>query len=135
MTTPTTDAQRTWTVVGHQWTHNGERNLDVDSWPDVYDPDAYHEKRGRQPLVEKAIAALEWETVEGDKPMMPALSISECIKQLRLPRVSQVAISSDLAPYGFYGIESRYSNGRARVYVLDQGGILLPLASDFWPDE
>jgi len=27
-----------------------------------------------------------------------------------------------------------YDNGRARVYVIDTGTGVFPLASDFWPD-
>lgn len=77
--------------------------------------------------------ALEWETVEGAKPMLPALNISETIKDLRIPRVSRVAISHDLAPYGLYGIEGHYKDGRARVYVVDLGTKLVPVASDHWP--
>lgn len=112
--------ERTWTDIGKQ---------DLAS---IAPDDSDEIQRA---LVERSIENLTWESVEGAKPMLPGLGIKECIKQLRLPKVSQVAISHDLAPYGFYGIEARYKNGRARVYVLDRGTDLIPLASDFWPNE
>jgi len=65
---------------------------------------------------------------------VPGLAIKTCIRQLSLPRVSQVAWNGAAASvdwydpkrregehYSIYGIEMNYDNGRARVYVIDTG--------------
>ena len=98
---------------------------------------------GREAQINRAIDALAWESVEGEKPMMPALAIGDAIKQLRLPKVSRVAIATtDLtypdgdcgrAYYALYGIEANYKNGRARLYLLDRGSESIPVCSDFYP--
>lgn len=112
--------KRTWTQTGAEYTSGDDRER-----------------------VERAIEALQWEPVAGSKPMMPALGISEAIKQLRLPKVTQIAISGasldypdgddGIAYYALYGIECNYADGRCRVYLLDEGSKLTVLASDFWP--
>lgn len=94
---------------------------------------AEHTDDELRPSVVRAIDALRWQEPTGEFAMMPALGISACVKELRLPKVSAVAISHDLAPFGLYGIEANYSDGRARIYVLDRGTEYIPLASDFWP--
>lgn len=99
-----------------------------------------------QTRLEAAIDALEWESVEGSKPAMPGLCIKDVIAQLRIPKVDLVAYrgggdltypdgdSGGRAYYALYGIQGHYKNGRARVYVLDQGGVATPVCSDFWPN-
>jgi hypothetical protein len=81
----------------------------------------------------RLFAGLEWEPVEGAKPAMPGLSIKEAIRELRIPKVTRIAISNELAPYGLYGIEGNYKNGRALVYLVDRGTEIIPVASDFFP--
>lgn len=98
-------------------------------------------KDSKRQKIDQAIEELDWMQVPGknDPPlrvgMMPGENIKEIIQQLRMPNVSAVAISSELAPCGLYGIEANYVNGRARLYVLDEGHACTPLASDFWPKE
>lgn len=68
--------------------------------------------------------------------MSPGLAIQEVIRQLELPRVDFISWRTvDLAPYGLYGIQANYRDGRARYYVLDRGHDLTVLAVDFWPNE
>lgn len=108
--------QRNWTTVGAE--------LELD-------PEAR-----RTPSREeyaRLFADLEWEPVTGEKPMLPGLAIKEAIKELRIPKVTRIAISHELAPYGLYGIEGNYRNGRALVYIVDRGAVLTPVASDFYP--
>ena len=100
---------RTWTTVGTELVDDQERF-------------------GR--LFER----LEWEPAAGEKPMGPGLAILEVVKELRIPRVARIAISHELAPHGLYGIEGHYKDGRARVYVVDLGTKLVPVASDHWPE-
>lgn len=76
-----------------------------------------------------AIAGLEWRDAAGSLPAVPGLAIKGCIEELRIPKVSRVAISHDLAPFGLYGIEGHYTNGTAHVFVVDLGSHLLPVAS------
>lgn len=100
---------------------------------------------GRREVAAEA-GRLEWQTVpEGGSltvGFMPGEAINAAIRELRIPKVSAVAISGFERPAaspdedgfypGFYGIEGNYKNGRARVYVLDLGTCLQPLFSDFW---
>jgi hypothetical protein len=85
--------------------------------------------------LEAAIAGLEWRSAGVELPMMPGQMVLATVRQLRIPKVSAVAISSELAPYGLYGVEGNYANGRARIYVVDQGTGAVPVASDFWPTQ
>ncbi len=88
---------------------------------------------GTQDRIRAAAAALEWRLLPvEDAPAMPGLGIKAAIEQLRLPRVSRVAWSSELAPYGFYGIEANYRNGRVQVFIVDRGTECLPVVSYFW---
>lgn len=88
--------------------------------------------------VAAAIEAMTWQPVPTgtealELPMVPALAVERLVSELRLPKVTAISVdSADLAPFGLYGIEANYSNGRARLYVLDLGSVLTPLASDFW---
>lgn len=89
---------------------------------------------GQQDSIRAAAAALDWRALPLDNvPAMPGYGIQQVIRELRLPKVSRVAWSSDLAPCGFYGIEANYRNGRAQVFILDKGSELTPLVSYFWP--
>ena len=102
---------RTWTEVGKQ--HSGTEEA----------------KAG----IQKAIDGLDWSIKPGDElPMMPGLAINKLLKEFNLPKVSWLAISSDLAPYGFYGIEANYRNGRARICFVDEGSRLVPVVHDFF---
>lgn len=117
--------ERSWTTVGAE----------------------YVERLG-QAEVEAEIEALEWHELpeEGsvDVAFSPGFAIKAAIREFGMPKVSAFAISGfsregvgeDDGFYpGFYGIEANYKNGRARVYLLDVGVSVTPLASDFWPVE
>jgi hypothetical protein len=86
-------------------------------------------------MVVKAIEELEWREIpkEGtlEAPAMLGLNITEAIQKLKIPNVSHVGWSSELAPYGFYGIRGHYKNGDAEIYLVDQGTDLTPVCSDF----
>ena len=87
--------------------------------------------------VEAAIRLLNWQEIPKggslEMPMLPGEGIKAAIQQLRIPKVSHVAVSSELAPYGLYGIRGNYSNGQAEIYIADMGTHLTPLCSDFHP--
>lgn len=127
-------AERTWTTVGDE--HVGILRLEDG------------ELLTRE-MVEAAIVDLDWIDCEPEvsMPAMPAFTIREAIEQLRIPGVTKVAwccrATADpefderypLAPYGFYGIEGHYTNGRACIYVLDLGGEATPLCSELFTEE
>lgn len=112
--------ERTWTTVGVE----------------------YVEKLGRR-AVENEIDALWWQDVPQDGSALtvgfiPGESIKAVIRELRIPKVTRIAISSFERPGfypGFYGIEGNYTNGRAHVFVLDLGGVVTPLCSDLYPND
>ena len=77
---------------------------------------------------------LDWQPIPCDMAAMPGLGIKEVIKQLHIPKVSHVASSHELAPYGLMGIRAHYKNGSAQIYMADEGTGIVILASDFWPN-
>lgn len=117
--------QRTWTTVGAEL--ELERDDDIPGGPRRFKPS--------QERYARLFDGLKWEPAAGSKPMLPGLAIKEAIRELGIPKVSRIAISHELAPYGLYGIEGNYKNGRALVYLVDTGGKVTPIASDFYPKE
>jgi hypothetical protein len=98
----------------------------------------------RRPDILRAIASLEWHEVDGGEsvqpPAAPGLAIKLSIRAMRLPQVDQIAWHGSASVvdwreqhYAIYGMQGHYSNGRARLYVIDVGTVAVPLASDFWP--
>lgn len=83
--------------------------------------------------IEAAILNMEWTTIPKTMPMSQGLGIKAAIKELRIPKVSHIADSNQLAPYGFYGIRAHYANGDADIYIVDRGSDLIPVCSDFTP--
>lgn len=93
---------------------------------------------GTEPLrkrVQSAIDGLEWLAPPVELPFCPGEGIKNLIKVLRLPKVSHVAHSSDLAPYGFLGVRCQYTDGTAEVYAVDEGSSTVVVRSDFHPNE
>jgi hypothetical protein len=115
-----TTAEQTWTTVGAE----------------IVD------RVGGRETVERKIEGLEWRTREqgSDVAFAPGAAINAAIRDLRIPRVTAFAIDSfeirddagDGFYPGFYGIEGNYTNGRARVYLLDTGVELVPVMSELY---
>ncbi len=105
--------KRTWTKVGEEFT--GE-----------------HAKREQ---IAGAIERMEWQEIPKGGSltlgMMPGEGIKAAIRELHIPKVSHVAVSNELAPYGLYGIRGHYKNGDANVFIVDRGSDMLPVCSDF----
>jgi len=53
--------------------------------------------------------------------------IKAAIKEFKLPRVSHIAISDELSPFGLYGINSHFNNKSIRVFIVDIGVELVPI--------
>lgn len=63
---------------------------------------------------EEAEAAIEaWELEEADR------------------YAAEVSESTGLAPFGLVAVEADFSNGRARIYAVDDGTEAVIMASDF----
>lgn len=131
---------RTWTTVGAGLVAERDRDH-VDAILDRLDFQA-----GAAAAIAPKLGALdEWgkardgatlaadidNTPTGYARSVEVLRLGRCIRALRIPNVTAVATSSALAPHALYGIEGRYSNGVARVYVIATGSRLVPIASDF----
>ena len=103
-------------------------------WFNVGKQAGYSGTEATDARIQNAIDAMEWETLEPGKQfaMMPALGISEVIKQCRIPKVSHIAISNHLAPYGFYGIRGHYKNAYVEVYIVDGGDSITPVCADVY---
>lgn len=128
MTTTTATPERTWLSVGAELV----------------------ERIGGQATVEAAVDALEWQPIPDDDGAAPLLGFSQgyairaAIKELRLPNVSAIADSTIECPGtdgedgfypGFYSIEANYTNGRARIYLVDTGLKLVPVMSELYSPE
>lgn len=103
--------KRTWTEVGKE-----------------------HSK-GKEEQLSAMFERFTWLTPPCTMGAMPGMNISEAIQSFKIPKVSQVAVSTELAPYGLYGIKGHYSNGDAVLYLVDEGWQLIPIATDFYPKE
>jgi hypothetical protein len=103
--------KRNWTQVGVNYSH------------------------GKRPMISKAIDHMKWQVVLCDMAFAPGEGIKVAIQQFKIPKVSQVAFSQELAPYGLLGIQGHYKNGVARIYILDAGERLIPICSDIYRKE
>ncbi|KKN59260.1 hypothetical protein LCGC14_0543590 [marine sediment metagenome] len=101
--------KRTWTQVGKEHTEGKEAKLN------------------------KVFNRLEWQSIPCTMPMAPGEGLKGVIKKLRIPKVSHVAYSHELAPYGLMGAKAHYKNGDATIYMIDKGDIITILATDFYP--
>lgn len=82
--------------------------------------------------VDSAIDSIAWRDVGGDWPAMAGLAIELAITEFGIPKVDRAGISTKLVQGRFevYGIQGTYANGTARIYVLDEGNALTPVASE-----
>ena len=83
-------------------------------------------------LLDQAITALTWRPIE-ELPqigLMPGMGIRGAIRFFHMPIVSHFSDSPALAPFGFYGIEAHYSNAHIRIYFVDEGNSIVPVAVD-----
>ena len=88
-----------------------------------------------QAKIEAAIEAMEWQLVPCQMAMGPGMAIKEAVKSLHIPKVSHVADSRRLAPFGLIGIFGHYTNGDSRIYIIDLGDSIVPVCIDFEPKQ
>lgn len=102
--------KRTWTEVGGKYTDGNHGKFSA-----MFD-------------------RMAWQSIPCTLPMAPGEALKEVIKELRIPKVDQVAYSHELAPYGLMGLKAHYLNGDATVFMADEGDSIVILASDFYPN-
>jgi len=110
----------------------------------------YYENR--QPELERAIRSLKWIVLDYDNPpslpMSQGLGLKHAIAELRLPKVDMIAWNGgyfefpdgpgfphamDSKGYGtILGIQAHCKDCDVRVYLLNHGDGITPLACDVW---
>lgn len=90
---------------------------------------------GRHDEISSYVADVEWQGIPCTVGMMPGEGIKAVIKELKIPKVTHIAVSHELAPFGLYGIRAHYKNGMVEVFVVDTGTELSPICSDLYSDK
>ena len=93
-----------------------------------------HHWKDNQNRIIDIVRRMQWDSDFKGKqyPMMPALGIKNAIEELKIPNVSAIAISNELAPFGLYGIEAHYKNVDVRIYIVDEGCSIQTLCVEIW---
>jgi hypothetical protein len=76
---------------------------------------------GNQDKITAIIGRMTWKSLPCDMGFMQGEAIKEIIKEFKMPGVSHVSDSHELAPYGFLGIRAHYSNADVELYAIDNG--------------
>jgi hypothetical protein len=103
--------KRNWTKVGEEYT------------------------RDKQGDITAMIERMEWRTLPCEMGLGPGMAIKEAIKTFKIPKVSQVATSNEMAPYGLLAVEGHYKDGRGRIFLVDDGLSVTPICTDFYTKE
>ncbi len=103
--------KRTWTEVGEEYT------------------------RDKQGDIAAMIERMEWHTLPCEMGMGPGIAIKEAIKAFKIPKVSRVATSNEMAPYGLLAVEGNYKNDRGQIFMVDDGLSVTPICTDLYSKE
>jgi hypothetical protein len=103
--------KRTWTEVGVEYTRDKQRDIAA--------------------MIER----MEWRTLPCEMGMGPGMAIKEAIKAFKIPRPSRVATSNEMATYSLIAVEGNYKNGRAQIFMVDDGVSVTPICTDFYAKE
>ena len=76
---------------------------------------------GKQKEIEKICREIEWYKLPCTMAFCPGETIKTMIKENRIPKVSHVANSHLLAPYGLVGIRAQYKNADVEIFAVDEG--------------
>jgi hypothetical protein len=93
----------------------------------------YNGTNEQRALLAATFDRMEWHTLPHTMGAIQGDLIREAAKQLRLKKVQRVADSFDLAPFGLIGIENQFTNGLARIYIIDEGSESRVICTDFYP--
>ena len=76
---------------------------------------------GNQERIKAICSAVEWIEPPCTLGFMQGECINTCIKEFKIPKVSHVAVSHELAPFGLCGIRGHYKNADVDFFVVDEG--------------
>jgi hypothetical protein len=92
--------------------------------------------KGKEPAIKNIIGRMDWMKLPGKDEAalsigaMPGLGIQGAIREYRIPKVSHIAISHEMAPYGLYGIRGHYKNADVDIFLVDSGCEIIPICSN-----
>ena len=84
--------------------------------------------RDNQEKLAQIFKQMRWLKPGEQIPSMVAIAINGAIREFRIP-ATRIAISHDMVPFGLYCIEGKYKNGTARIFLVDDGTTITPIAS------
>ena len=82
---------------------------------------------GNQDKITAAIERMTWEALPCDMGFSQGYAIREMIQQFKIPKVSHVSDSHELAPYGLLGIRAHYRNADVDIFAVDDGCSVAPV--------
>lgn len=95
--------------------------------------------KAQKTALANAIDRMEWVSPKSQLSMSSAYVVAAMISEFDIPNVSAVSGDGRYSvlgrAYNLIGVEGNYSDGRVRVYAIDDGSKLIPIATDFWSNE
>jgi len=76
---------------------------------------------GNQDKIEQICRGVDWIKPPCTMPFMPGECISTLIAEFKIPNVSHVCYSHELAPFSLVGIRARYKNADVDFFAVDEG--------------
>jgi len=101
-------------------------------WTEIGKSRGQSETKEQRDRIRGAMKVMDWLEIPTDgasleMAFMPGEGIKAAMRQLRLPDVSHVATSNELAPYGFLGVRTHYKNADVDVFIVDRGSDMFPV--------
>jgi len=96
-------------------------------WTEIGKSRGQSETKEQRARIRGAMQAMKWLEIPTEMGFMPGEGIKAAMRQLRLPDVSHVATSNELAPYGFLGVRTHYNNADVDVFIVDRGSDMFPV--------
>jgi len=84
---------------------------------------------GNQDRLKVIMGRVEWHKLPYTMAMMPGEAIKGLVKEFKIPKVSHVCDSHELAPYGLVGIRAHYKNADVEFFAVDEGSHISPLCA------
>ena len=76
---------------------------------------------GNQDKIKKFISEVSWKEIPCTMAFCQGEAIKETIKQLKIPKVSHVCDSHEMAPFGLIGIRGHFKNADVDFFAVDDG--------------
>ena len=86
---------------------------------------------GNKDKLRRIIAAVDWQVLKVGMTMamMPGDAINTLIREFKIPKVSHVCDSHELAPFGLVGVRGHYKNADVDIFAVDEGTHISPLCA------